>query len=459
MTELVSTHTKILAKFLSETSFENLPVSLIERAKLTIADTVGIAIKGSGEPEMQRFYKGLPEGDKAFLIKEGFTGTDDIAMAGFANATAICFVELDELSHPATHGTLHVLPAALAFSQYLDKTGSDFLTAYILGYEVHNRLHKSFQFRKGIYPHGNSGHVGAIVAVGKLLDWGAEQLRQAINCMASLPLGTSFKACFTESTVASTFASFATPMALIVKNMVESGFTGYDSALGDTFGHILGEGFNPIPMTKGLGEEYGLMNNFFKFHATCGVIHPVLEAASDALNFKLQHDEYPPLQPGMVLKEGEIRKIRILSGDDRILKLDFSPGHKQSVKFSLPFSLAAYVIMGEANPETISESMLDNQQVRSLEKRISLELDPDFQDKNTEPLLARVIIEFYDGSMLSGECKGIYGRTGRPVKHADIYNKFRYLTDGILNNNNKDRIWNSVNSLEKLQNMRDLFSS
>lgn len=457
MSLLVAEQTKVLSEYLAKAKFEDLPKEVLERSKLIVADTIGIAFKGSLEPEMKNLYDRVSKGEKAIMFKEGLPKTNDIAMAGFVNSTAICFVELDTFTSPAAHAPLHVLPPVLALSQSLGKSGKDFLNAFILGYEVHHRIEKSTKLRQGVYSHGNTGHIGAAVAVGKLLGWNAEQFYQAINCAASLPLATSWPVCFTESTISSTFASFSSHIAFIIKDLVESGFTGYHSAIDDTYCNILGTEFNPLVMTNDLGSDYGLMNNNFKFYSTCGVIHPAIEAAADALNYPLQHGQYPPFKQSSVVNTDEIKGVKIYSGDDRILKLNFSPGHKQSAKFSLPFALAAYLVTGDAGPETISESYLYNDQVRSLEKRISLNFDKNFNNKNDEPLLAEVCIKFNNGRLLSGKCKNIFGRSGNPANQADIHSKFIALIGDILNDGSKEKLWNSINTIEEYKNVNEIF--
>lgn len=205
-------------------------------------------------------------------------------------------------------------------------------------------------------------------------------------------------------------------------------------------------------MTDRLGIEYGLINNNFKFHSTCGVIHPAIEAVADALNYPLQRNEYPPFKPNGILDTNVIKRVKIFSGDTRILKLNFSPGYNQSAKFSLPFALAVYLVTGRASPDTINESYLYNDQVRSLEKRISLEFDIEFNNK-----LAEASIEFNDGQVLIGKCENILGRSVNPASRASIYNKFNALTDEVLSDNNKGKIWNAINSIEELIHVNEIF--
>ncbi|MFJ5770295.1 MmgE/PrpD family protein [Psychrobacillus sp. NPDC093180] len=450
--------TKVLSNFLAKTTLADIPVEVVERAKLTIADTLGVAINGSIEPEMQKLYERLPQGGEISIIRKGFPKTSDISMAGLANATAICFVELDEGAPPSGHPALHVLPPTLAMSQLLGKSGSEFLEAFILGYEVHFRVQKATVLQESVYPHGNTGHVGAVVAVGKLLGWNAEQFRQGINCAAALPLGTSYEPCLAGSTIASVFPSLSAPIVFIIKDLIESGFTGYDNALSDTFGKILGESFDPQVLTEKLGVDFGIMNNHFKFHATCGVIHPSLEAIADALNFTLQHGEYPPYKSDVLLNPNDIMSIKIRVNNIRALRLmNLAENKKLSAKFSLPFAVATYLVTGNANVESICKESLENPQVRMLEKLVSLEVDPEINIKNSKNILAKVTIKLKNGEVITGKCQKIYGRSENPSKDIDIFNKFISLTDGILDEEKKNSIWRRITSLEELENMREIF--
>ncbi|WP_052124060.1 MmgE/PrpD family protein [Ureibacillus manganicus] len=448
-------HSRVLSNFLAETQLVDIPNEVVERAKLTIADTLGVAISGSVESEMQQLYERLPKEGDVTILKSGFPKTNDISKAALANATAICFVELDEGTPPSGHPALHVLPPALAMSQYLGKSGSEFLEAFILGYEAHYRVQKATELREEVYPHGNTGHIGAVVAIGKLLGWDAEQFRHGINIAAGLPLGTSYDPCLKGSTIASVFASIAGPIAFIVKDLVESGFTGYDSALSDTFGKILGENFNSEVLTDRLGIDFGIMNNHFKFHASCGVIHPSLEAIADALNFRLQHEEFPPYKSEVLLNPNDIKSIKIKGSNKRPQRLMYIAENKKlSAKFSLPFTVATYLIAGNANIESFNDEALANTKVRMLEKLVSLEIDSDISSRN---LLAEVSIELKNGELLTGKCEKIYGRIGNSSKDIDVYNKFMSLTNGIINNKTSKVIWDRVINLETESDMRELF--
>lgn len=446
-------HTKTLSEFLAKTNFEDLPNNIVERAKLTIADTIGVMIRGSLEPEMKKLYEQLPQVGDAAIMKSGFPKTD-IAMAGFVNTTAACMIELDEGTSPSGHPALHVLPPALALSQKLGKTGEELITAFILGYEVQDRLQKATKLRKTIYPHGNTGHIGATVAVGKLIGWNAEQFIQGINCSAGLPLATSHAPTFVGSTIATVFASLSSQIAFIVKDLVESGFTGYESALHDTFSNILGEEFNSLALTDGLGNEYGIEKNYFKFHANCAITHPSIEAAANALGFKIQHEEFPPYKPGIMLETDNVKDIKVIQGNKNTSRVMNLALNKVSAKFSLPYSLAVFLATGEASADSYGEDLLKDDRVRTLEKLVKLEIDDSMGEIAWG---AKVIIELKDGKVLTGESKNIYGRTENPANEMDIYNKFHALTDTVLEKESRNRIWDILINLEVQNNVGEIF--
>lgn len=451
--KIVAEQTKILSNFLAKTNFEDLPYEVVERAKLTIADTIGVAIKGSLEPEMQKLYERLPQGGEAVVLKKGFPKTD-ISMASFVNTTAACFIELDEGSIQGGHPALHVLPPVLALAQELDKSGAELITAFVLGYEVQYRLQIAFKLRDSVYPHGNTGHVGAAVAMCKLMGWNAEQIEQAINCAAALPLGTSYAPTTKGSTIVAAFASFSAPIAFIVKKLVESGFTGYDCALYDTYNNILGYEYDPLVLTDKIGIEYGLMKNYFKFHANCGVVHPALESAADALDFRIQHDEYPPYKPSKLLNPNDIKSIKVIQGRDMFYRGMFIANNKVGGKFSIPYSLAVFLVTGYAGEDSYSEELLQNDQIKSLQKLVTLEVDESLSER---PFGAKIIIELKDGRLIDGKSNSVYGRPDNPSNQEDLYNKFCALTADAMDEESRNKIWNVLISLDKQKRILEVF--
>ena len=118
---------------------------------------------------------------------------------------------------------------------------------------------------------------------------------------------------------------------------------------------------------------------------------------------------------------------------------------KLAAKFSLPYSLAVFIATGSAGTDSYSEELLGNTQIRSLEDRIKLEVDPALSEN---AWAARIYIELKDGQVLTGESSNIYGRSENPSNASDLYNKFCVLTKGVFSDSSMNEMWNTLTNLE-----------
>jgi 2-methylcitrate dehydratase PrpD len=444
--------TAALARFVAETQAGDLPARVREHAKLVVADTIGVSLRGSLEPEMRSLHARLPEGSGSTLLSGGFRQASP-AVAAFANATAACFLELDEGSRPTGHPAVHVLPAALAASEAERKSGSAFLTALVLGYEVQARIQWAARLRWPVHPHGNFGHVAATAALGKLSGWNAEQMRQGLNIAAALVMGTSWMPCLVGATVRNTYPGLTAQTAFTVKLLVESGFTGYEGALEESFGEILGDGFSPSALTDRLGERYCIVENYFKFHAACALNHPVLDALADALGASVQPGTYPPLTAAKRPEPALIRRVEVQIAE-RSMRLAVAARRNQlSAKFSIPYAAAAYLVRGDASPDSFRGEALDDPDIQALATRVEVLGQPELSARWPEEAAARVRIELADGRSLSGTCANPFGSAAVPPSPLDLQVKFSALTADLLTADQQEAFWESALRVEQVASM------
>jgi 2-methylcitrate dehydratase PrpD len=445
-----------LAEFVQNTTYDDIPENVLNRAKLIVADTVGVTIKGTLEPEMQKLLCKYTENHGVTLLTKDFPKTQPMQAAVF-NATATCFLELDEGTRPTGHPSLHVLPTTLSISQMLNKSGKDFLTAFIVGYEVQYRIQRATKLRKNVHPHGNFGHAGAIASIGKLLEWDAEQIRQGINVAVGLAGGTSWEPCLVGATVRNAYPALTAHTAYFVKDLIESGFVGYDYALSETFGEILGEGFTSYPLIENLTSEYGVLNNYFKFHAACALTHPVLDAVADAVKSKFTHGEYPPIKATQTIKVQEIKEVNVKVAQNAVRLVVNAEPNQLSAKFSIPYAVAASLIEGHTSFELFKEPYLSNTTIRALQKKVNVIEDNNFSKEWPNKAMAEVRILFNNGEVLHGQCINPYGSVGNPPIESDLYAKFSELTNNILGEGQKENLWDSLLSVDNYPDVNKLF--
>jgi 2-methylcitrate dehydratase PrpD len=450
--------TQQLATFVTETRFENLPTALIQRAKWITADTIGVALRGSIEPEMHQLYlrllagaSGLEPG-RSTLLTTGLPAASPAA-AALANATAACFLELDEGSRPTGHPALHVLPPALAYAEATHKSGKEYLTALILGYEVQARLQWASRLRYPVHPHGNFGHLGATAALGRLAGWSPSQMCQGLTAAAALVMATSWQPCLAGATVRNAYPGLTAQTAFTVKLLVESGFTGYHGALEETFGEVLGERFDPEALIQGLGSRFGMLENYFKFHAACALIHPVLDAVAAALGGGAMPNRYPPVQPIMRPDPTTIERIEVRVAERSMRLAVQAQPNQLSAKFSIPFAVASFLIAGAAGPEAFQGEALTDPQVAALAQKVDLVGLPEFTARWPVEAVAEAVLHLKDGKELRGLCSNPYGSSLYPPRESDLELKFRTLTAGLLPPEEQHGLWATAMKIETLPQM------
>ncbi|MGQ9676258.1 MAG: MmgE/PrpD family protein [Chloroflexota bacterium] len=443
-----------LASFVAETSYEDIPANVLERTRLIVADAVGVALASCREPEMGELHFRLPPGGGATVLKAGFPEADPF-WAAFANAMAVCFLELDEGFRPTGHPAMHVVPTALAVAQSLGKSGREFLGAVVLGYEVQARIGCGSRFRRPVHPHGSMGNGAAAAAIGKLLGWNEEQIRRGINIATTLAVASPWRPCMLGATVRNVYPGMAVQAAFTTRMLVESGFTADEEALHTTYGELLGEGFDAAPLCDGLGIQYAVLGNYFKFHAACAFTHPVLDSLADALGAVRRRGEYPLLPaPQSRPEPGQIRSVRVHVAE-RFARLAVKAGDNQlSAKFSIPYAAAAYLVLGTSVPDSFRGAALTDSRIRDVESRVEVVAQRDLTARWPAEWASRVEIELTDGRVLVGSCSNPLGHSQNPIDSADLLAKFRYLTSGILSNGQQNAVWNAALRLDEIEDMR-----
>lgn len=448
--------TRQLADFLATTDYDQLPRSVVERATLTIADTIGVGLAGSQDATVHGMASRLQPGNASSVLAAGFPGGADPVATAVANSLQICSVELDEGAPGGGHPALHVLPGVLAAAEAQGQGGRELIEAFVLGYEAHCRVQAASRLRRDVYPHGNTGTIGTVAGLGKLRGWDGDAMDRGMRMAAAFPVATSYAPCLSGASVATALAAVSLPVAHMVVDMVEAGMDGDQEALADSFGTVLGEDFDSSELVDGLGRDFALTRNHFKFHASCGVIHPVLEAAATALGGGPVPGQYPPFRSGPTQDPDAIARVRVVA-DPRADRLNYIAADSAvSGKFSMQFSLAAFLTRGELTPATYESGILRDPAIRALEQRIDITTDLGFGPRAKSGDLARVEIQYRDGRTARGTCKGIYGRAAAPSTPQDAQAKFMALASPVLGEDAARGLYGRIRSLGAHSTVRSL---
>lgn len=143
----ISQHTKAVAQFIEETTFEVLPAAVVHDTKRLVLDTVACAITGCDvassriSREVALSLGGVP--DATVIAKSDKTSPP---MAALANAKAANAIDMDDTFMNIAHFAPQAVMAPLALGEALHRSGREYLLAVSVGYEVAARIALSANF-------------------------------------------------------------------------------------------------------------------------------------------------------------------------------------------------------------------------------------------------------------------------------------------------------------------------
>ena len=403
--------------FIANTTLADIAPAAVDRGHRVFADTMAAIGAGAREPEVQALKAKLVPvaGGESSIIGTGLR--TEPAKAAFLNGTAGTFLELDEGNqYSRGHPGIHAIPAALAFGEAHGKSGTEVLTAAILGYEIGARIGIAAKILPTMHPHGTWGTVGAAVAVAKLAGADAAKIRETINVASSLGLATSRQTMLQGGTVRNSFAGFSGQMGILAWQMVESGFTGEADGLSTVWGTVISTEWKPEEMTRELGSRWEIARNYFKRHACCRYNHGTLDALAMIV------DKRGGLSPD------EVQKVRVETYSLAAQLSDTSPNNTLAGKFSVPFAVASTLINGSSGVESFTWDKVLDETIQAFADKVEVAEDPALTALMPDFRPARVIVTLTDGTVLEAETKTNRGDTEDPYDDVELDRKYAELT-------------------------------
>lgn len=419
--------TRELAEFTAAMSAKRLPPRLLDLAKRYSLDTIGVAIYGSTKPWSKIIAArgratGASTKNGATVLGANWRATAPIAAmvnGSFAHAFELDDVHDESLLHPGTV----VVPAALAVAEDVRASGTDFLVAVVAGYEVMSRVGLAVghvhHMMKGWHPTGTNGAFGAAAAAGKLLGLNAEQMIHALGIAGSLCGGlTEF--CQSGGMVKRFHAGRAAEGGVQAAYLAKAGLTGPTTVLEGKYGYLAcyGEKIEPKWLTEGLGQRYMIDEITVKPYACCSDLHAAIDAI---LDLKEKHG----------LTTDNIRKLEIETTDKGAEQnvLDGTTS-MMAAQYSYLFAMAAALLYDIRDPRIYNDQVIKDPRIKAFQDKVAVRAHPDFPYGAV--LGSRVIVTTADGRTLTATVMGARGSIKRPATQADVEDKFRRLTQGVL---------------------------
>jgi 2-methylcitrate dehydratase PrpD len=342
----------------------------------------------------------------------------DILHAALMNGISSHVLDFDD-THPKTiiHPAAPVMPAILALAEYRPTSGSDFITAFVVGVEVECRIGNMAypkHYDAGWHITGTAGVFGAAAAAGKLLGLSEQQIAWALGLAAAQPVGLQeMFGTMTKSFHPGRAAQNGLTSALLAARNFTSSSQSLEAKYG--WGNVLSASRDYAQLTDKLGETYEISVNTYK-PFPCGVVmHPTIDGC---IQLRREH----------TLANDAIDRVE-LRVHPLVLQLTSKKAPESGLesKFSIYHAASVALIEGAAGITEFSDRAARDPAVVALRDRVTAIVDPAIKEDQV-----RVTVWMKDGRRVEKFVEHAVGSVEHPMSDAELEAKFSRLADGVL---------------------------
>jgi 2-methylcitrate dehydratase len=458
--------TETLSSFAWELDFQNLGPEVVHQVKRTIIDTLGCAAGGFAS-EPAKIARRLASGVRSTTPSRIF-GTRDYSspeMAAFANGVMVRYLDCnDSYFSPGGGHPSDMIPAALALAGPMGSDGRTLITSIVLAYEVFCRLSDQVVASDLGWDQGIFSVVGAACAAGKVLGLDRERMGHAISLAVApnLPLGVTrtgelsmWKGCAAAS--ATRAGVFAAQLASLGMTGPFEPFEGRRGLWAQAVGKPVEIPQFPTLSKGGLGgigssgpeSSFRIANTTFKSFPS--QIHT---QAPIGLALELRSKV-----PSQDIEAINIQSYRVAVSTAATEPEKWDPRTRETADHSIPYLVAAAFQDGAVTPASFTSQRVQDPDLRALIAKIVIEEVGEFTRRYPAEYNCRMEVTDKSGQTYVAHTLYPKGHRLNPLDDSEVESKFRRLAAESHSQRQSNRALGIVWSLEKQQNMEELFDS
>ena len=446
--------TERVAKFIAETRLENIPGHVVNAAKTSIKDTIGVSLAASPEPvakSITDYVRGMSESGPATVIGKGLKTAP--SCAALANGTLGHALDFDDTNWTMSgHTSVAVLPAALAQGEAQGASGRDILEAYIIGFEVAAKLGAGMHpavYNNGWHPTSVLGTMGAASAAAHLRGMDIEQICLTLGCAASQASG--IRSNFGTMTKP-LHAGLAAEAGVRAAGLVAAGLTANSEILDAAIGYCVAfsgkENYRLDDITDNLGDPYVLESpgNNLKPYPCCMSAHPSIDALRDLI------DEEN-------LSADGVERIDLDLMAPNLSNLSYhSPKTGLQGKFSAEYTLTRMLLDGALTLNTFTDEVVNEPVAQETMNKIHVHLAENIEWEQGKARPITLTLQTKDGRTLVKRANKSRGNAGWPLTEDEVHAKFRNCAGVTLDADKIEKALSILCKLEKLSDIREMMS-
>ncbi len=342
--------TDTIAKWIVNTTYEDIPPDAIRVANESCFDVIGVILAGSAQPVgdiIKKYVADQGAAPQAMVLSSGFQSS--VANAALANGTmghALDYDDFGGFGHP----TVAIFPALLAIGEHSGATGRDLLEAYVIGCEVGLALQHATKYKqmdKGFHSTAVIGRLACTAACAKLMKLDHGQTVMALGMAGSMASGLIHN-----------FGTMTKPLhagltcrdGVTAAQLAQRGLTAGEQIIEHPFGFattVLGEGIYDLDeMAENLGKPYRVQDALMiKKYPCCGGNHAMLDSL-----FSLMRDNDFTYE--------DVASAEVDQSYYSVVMLYQDPDDELKGKFSAKFNVAAALVDGEIAIDTFTQEKI-----------------------------------------------------------------------------------------------------
>ncbi|MDP9148026.1 MAG: MmgE/PrpD family protein [Acidobacteriota bacterium] len=446
--ETVSPVMTTLSGYMKDARDRALPNDVVEKTKAHILDAVAAMISGSQ----------LPPGRAALNFARAYGGKEVSTVvasnilcapieASLANAMLAHSDETDD-SHPASqsHPGCAVIPAALAVGEQFGISGTHFVRAVALGYDVGTRFTiiagEKYESESHRSTHSIAPTFGAAAAAACAASLDARLMQFVLGYTAQQCSGlSSWSRDSQHIQKAFVFGGMNARSGVTSALLVHAGWTGVEDLLSGTDNFF--EAYEPAADTAGLIEKLGERYEIMRTNIKKWTVGSPIQAALDGV------ETLRAKRPFTADQVQEVT-VRLGTGEARIVN------NREMPDICLQHMVAVMLL-----DKTVTfHSAHDHARMKDpavLLEREKVHLVPDEELQRLMPLrVAIVTLKFKDGTELTQRVDNVRGTPENPMTRQEIVTKAQDLIAPVMGPAAGKKLIDALNNLESVKNIREL---
>lgn len=447
----MSRMTERIAEFCADVSYEQLPQTVVEKAKLAIIDTFGVIHTGFREPLGEMIVNWI---QKQTNVAEATILAYDLkttpSLAALANGALGHAIDYDDVSDMLRgHPSAVIFPATLAVAESEGKSGKDLITAFVTGVELMCRLGiimNPSHYAKGWHSTATLGVMGAAVAVGKLYRFNVEEMKMVLGLAASMISGMRLN----FGTMTKPFhVGFAARNAVEAAQLVRAGYTAAQNVFDRPMNvfELYSDETIDARWVDELGNPWSIVEPGLsvKRYPCCYATHRIADAA------------YKLAQEGIDV--AKINKIECRVPKGGLAPLIFHrPSTGLQGKFSMEYVVSAMLLDKKIGIRTFTDEMVRRKEIAELIGKVELVEDESIKENRKIGDLGYVKLTVVTAEKIySTTVYHAKGSPKNPLTPGELKEKFM---DCMSSKDRRyaEKTWDKLSMLENIDNVNEIFN-